>query len=148
MRATVDAIGALRSAYAQQGGSAAIKVNVRAVQPTDSNSVVFVVARPIGGGMPYAVVRRPAGCFRSRLALMIWWWWLLCRSGWFRAAIAPECQRFSSGRGRRLAVAIGAADPVEQRCWQSGAEAILAPPSWPAEKYPALPQNVTWRGMN
>ena len=60
VRATVDAIGALRSAYAQQGGSAAIQVNVRAVQPTDSNSVVFVVARPIGGGMPYAVVRRPS----------------------------------------------------------------------------------------
>lgn len=60
VRATVDAIGALRSAHAQQGGSAAIQVNVQAAQETDPNSVVFVVARPIGGGMPYAVVRRPS----------------------------------------------------------------------------------------
>ena len=60
VQATVDAIDALRSAYAQQGGSAAVKVNVRATQQTDPKAVVFVVARPIGGGMPYAVVRRPS----------------------------------------------------------------------------------------
>ena len=60
VRATVDAIGALRSAYAQQGATAGIQVNVRAPQETDPRAVVFVVARPIGGGMPYAVVRRPS----------------------------------------------------------------------------------------
>lgn len=60
VRATVDAIGALRSAYAQQGVAAGIRVNVRATQETDPKAVVFVVARPIGGGMPYAVVRRPS----------------------------------------------------------------------------------------
>ena len=38
VRATVDAIGALRSAHAQQGGSAAIQVNVQAAQETDPNS--------------------------------------------------------------------------------------------------------------
>jgi len=60
VRATVDAIDALRSAYAQRSGSAAVKVNVRAAQQANPKAVVFVVARPIGGGMPYAVVRRPS----------------------------------------------------------------------------------------
>ncbi|NCF77924.1 MAG: hypothetical protein GWP45_12110, partial [Proteobacteria bacterium] len=60
VRATVDAIGALRSAYTQQGGGTGIQVNVRAQQEVDPRAVIFVVARPIGGGMPYAVVRRPS----------------------------------------------------------------------------------------
>ena len=60
VRATVDAIGALRSAYIQQGGVTGIQVNVRAQQEVDPRAVIFVVARPIGGGMPYAVVRRPS----------------------------------------------------------------------------------------
>ena len=60
VRATVDAIGALRSAYVQQEGKTGIQVNVRAARETDPKAVVFVLARPIGGGMPYAVVRRPS----------------------------------------------------------------------------------------
>ena len=62
IQATVDAIGALRSAYAQQGGAAGIEIDVAMPLRDDKvlTGVVFVVARPVGGGMPYAVVRRPS----------------------------------------------------------------------------------------
>jgi cytochrome c-type biogenesis protein CcmH len=62
IQATVDAIGALRSAYAQQGNFAGIEIAVAMLQADDKalSGVVFVVARPVGGGMPYAVVRRPS----------------------------------------------------------------------------------------
>lgn len=36
-----------------------VTVNVSAQENTPSQGTVFVVARPVGGGMPYAVVRRP-----------------------------------------------------------------------------------------
>lgn len=63
IQATVDALGALRSAYAQQGAAAfGVEVNVAMLSSDDKTptGVVFVVARPVGGGMPYAVVRRPS----------------------------------------------------------------------------------------
>jgi hypothetical protein len=62
IQATVDAIGALRSAYAQQGDTAGIEIAVAMPSAEDKSltGVVFVVARPVGGGMPYAVVRRPS----------------------------------------------------------------------------------------
>lgn len=62
IKATVDAIRALRSAYASQTDSPGINVRVEpgSSQSTQPEGVVFVVARPIGGGMPYAVVRRPS----------------------------------------------------------------------------------------
>jgi cytochrome c-type biogenesis protein CcmH len=62
IQATVDAIGALRSAYAQQGDAAGIEIDVAMPSAEDKalTGVVFVVARPVGGGMPYAVVRRPS----------------------------------------------------------------------------------------
>lgn len=62
VRATVEAIAALRSAYQQQEGNSVLKVNVNVADGVrvEQNAVVFVVARPIGGGMPYAAVRRPS----------------------------------------------------------------------------------------
>jgi cytochrome c-type biogenesis protein CcmI len=62
IQATVDAIGALRSAYAQQSHSAGIQIDVALDAGEDKapTGVVFVVARPVDGGMPYAVVRRPS----------------------------------------------------------------------------------------
>jgi cytochrome c-type biogenesis protein CcmH len=62
VRSTVDAIAALRSAATAQGGQADVRVQVEAATEAeyDPMATVFVVARPVGGGMPFAVVRRPA----------------------------------------------------------------------------------------
>ena len=62
VRSTVDAIAALRSAATAQGGQAGVRVQVGAATEAeyDPMATVFVVARPVGGGMPFAVVRRPA----------------------------------------------------------------------------------------
>ncbi len=40
--------------------SPAIAVSVTALEAPPEGATVFVIARPVGGGMPYAVVRRPA----------------------------------------------------------------------------------------
>ena len=131
VRATVDAIGALRSAYVQQEGKTGIQVNVRAARETDPKAVVFVLARPIGGGMPYAVVRRPS--------------WLLPFSVNLDDLVSMSPDRPLSQAGdfevlvRLSASGLAqaeagdwqwhrAADPVDQRCWQSGARG-MAPPS-------------------
>ena len=45
---------------AAEGAGPYIEVEVRASQAPPPGSTLFVVARPVGGGMPYAVVRRPA----------------------------------------------------------------------------------------
>lgn len=37
-----------------------VTVNVSAMSKVPANGTIYVVARPVGGGMPYAVVRRPA----------------------------------------------------------------------------------------
>ena len=37
-----------------------IDVAAKAVEPPPQGATLFVIARPVGGGMPYAVVRRPA----------------------------------------------------------------------------------------
>ncbi len=42
------------------GDGPGIDVAVRAVEGAPTDATVFVVARPVGGGMPFAVVRRPA----------------------------------------------------------------------------------------
>lgn len=38
----------------------AVQVDVQASEAVPHNATIFVTARPIGGGMPYAVVKRPA----------------------------------------------------------------------------------------
>ena len=51
----VGAISDLRKQFELPG----ISVNIEAEEPPPRGSTLFVVARPVGGGMPYAVVRRP-----------------------------------------------------------------------------------------
>lgn len=62
VRTTVDAIAALRSAATAQAGQVGVRVQVQATAEAeyDPMASVFVLARPVGGGMPFAVVRRPA----------------------------------------------------------------------------------------
>jgi cytochrome c-type biogenesis protein CcmH len=43
-----------------QSDSPHVEVTISAQEPPDSDATIFVVARPPGGGMPYAAVRRPA----------------------------------------------------------------------------------------
>lgn len=43
-----------------QSGSPQVEVAITALEPPIADATVFVVARPPGGGMPYAAVRRPA----------------------------------------------------------------------------------------
>jgi cytochrome c-type biogenesis protein CcmH len=38
-----------------------VSVNISAIAPVDPAATLFIVARPVGGGMPFAAVRRPAG---------------------------------------------------------------------------------------
>ena len=52
----VTAIKELRKRFTEPG----IDVRVEAEGDIPHGATVFVVARPVGGGMPYAVVRRPA----------------------------------------------------------------------------------------
>ena len=62
VRATVDAIKALRMSDALPTSVSAVQVEVSIAEGlrANPNDTVFVVARPVGGGMPYAVVRRPS----------------------------------------------------------------------------------------
>ena len=62
VRATVDAIKALRMSAALPTSASAVQVEVSIAKGlrANPNDTVFVVARPVGGGMPYAVVRRPS----------------------------------------------------------------------------------------
>lgn len=61
VRATVDAIKALRASDTLLTNAQALRVEVNIADGVKANprGTVFVVARPVGGGMPYAVVRRP-----------------------------------------------------------------------------------------
>ena len=61
VRATVDAIEALRASDTLLTNAKALRVEVYIADGVKANprDTVFVVARPVGGGMPYAVVRRP-----------------------------------------------------------------------------------------
>ena len=43
-----------------QSDSPHVELTISAQEPPDSDATIFVVARPPGGGMPYAAVRRPA----------------------------------------------------------------------------------------
>jgi cytochrome c-type biogenesis protein CcmH len=56
--ATIQAIGKLRQTLSPQ--LPGLSVEVSASAEVDKTATVFVVARPVGGGMPYAAVRRPA----------------------------------------------------------------------------------------
>lgn len=47
----------------------AIDVSLTAQSPPPAGATLFVLARPLGGGMPYAVVRRPASVLPLRLRL-------------------------------------------------------------------------------
>ncbi len=60
--ATIQAIGKLRATLspAPQGISVDVSTSVEGAAQVDKTATIFVVARPIGGGMPYAAVRRPA----------------------------------------------------------------------------------------
>ena len=60
--ATIQAIGKLRETLLPRPQGVSVEVSVLAALATevDKAATVFVVARPIGGGMPYAAVRRPA----------------------------------------------------------------------------------------
>ena len=62
VRATVDAIEALRTSNVLLTNAHALQVAVNVADGVKANphDTVFVVARPVGGGMPYAVVRRPS----------------------------------------------------------------------------------------
>lgn len=62
VRATVDAIKALRMSDGLPGSAFIVQVEVSIAEGLRANpdDTVFVVARPVGGGMPYAVVRRPS----------------------------------------------------------------------------------------
>ncbi len=62
VRATVDAIRALRMSDALPVSASALQVEVSVAEGlrANPNDTVFVVARPVGGGMPYAVARRPS----------------------------------------------------------------------------------------
>ena len=62
VRATVDAIAALRTSNVLLTNAHALQVAVNVADGVKANphDTVFVVARPVGGGMPYAVVRRPS----------------------------------------------------------------------------------------
>jgi cytochrome c-type biogenesis protein CcmH len=62
VRATVDAIEALRTSNALLTNAHALRIEVNVADGVKVNpqDTVFVVARPVGGGMPYAVVRRPS----------------------------------------------------------------------------------------
>ncbi|RZO82501.1 MAG: c-type cytochrome biogenesis protein CcmI [OM182 bacterium] len=62
VRATVDAIAALRTSNVLYTNAHALQVAVNVADGVKANphDTVFVVARPVGGGMPYAVVRRPS----------------------------------------------------------------------------------------
>ena len=62
VRATVDAIRALRMSDALPVSASALQVEVSVAEGlrANPNDTVFVVARPVGGGIPYAVARRPS----------------------------------------------------------------------------------------
>ena len=62
IKATVDAIGALRASVDPATGGSAVRVQIASAEGVQvpEDRTVFVVARPIGGGMPFAVVRRPS----------------------------------------------------------------------------------------
>ena len=60
MRATVDAIRALRMSDALPVSAPPCRKLVSLRLRANPNDTVFVVARPVGGGMPYAVARRPS----------------------------------------------------------------------------------------
>ena len=62
VRATVDAIASLRTSNVLLTNAHALQVAVNVADGVKANphDTVFVVARPVGGGMPYAVVRRPS----------------------------------------------------------------------------------------
>lgn len=50
-------------------GKPAIDVSVQAAQPPPEAAVLFLIARPPGGGMPYAAVRRPAAVLPRTIRL-------------------------------------------------------------------------------
>jgi len=60
--ATIQAIGKLRETLSPQPQGISVEVSALAAlaAEVDKAATVFIVARPIGGGMPYAAVRRPA----------------------------------------------------------------------------------------
>lgn len=61
----VAAIGELRKQFELPG----IDVHVKAEGEVPRSATVFVIARPVGGGMPFAVVRRPAALLPVKVRL-------------------------------------------------------------------------------
>ena len=61
MERQIGLAGAMRVLRGRmQSDSPHVEVTISAQEPPDSDATIFVVARPPGGGMPYAAVRRPA----------------------------------------------------------------------------------------
>jgi cytochrome c-type biogenesis protein CcmH len=65
---------ALASGYQQARGHLgdelpALDVAIASASAAPVGSTLFVIARPLGGGMPYAVVRRPAGVLPTTIRL-------------------------------------------------------------------------------
>jgi cytochrome c-type biogenesis protein CcmH len=62
MRAQASFAAAIRQVRQtmQDDAPPGVQVNVAAAQDAPPHGTVFVIARPIGGGMPFAVTRRPA----------------------------------------------------------------------------------------
>ena len=58
---------AARQSLGVQGPAIDVVIELNQTPPTDA--VLFVIARPVGGGIPYAVVRRPAIAIPERVRL-------------------------------------------------------------------------------
>ena len=56
-----------RASLGVAGPAVDVALSVRGELPRDA--VLFVIARPVGGGMPYAVVRRPAAALPPQVRL-------------------------------------------------------------------------------
>ena len=64
----------LRSGFAQAREALGVDgptvdIDLQLAEPAPAGAVLFVIARPVGGGMPYAVVRRPGAAVPERVRL-------------------------------------------------------------------------------
>ncbi|MEM7217243.1 MAG: c-type cytochrome biogenesis protein CcmI [Pseudomonadota bacterium] len=57
---------AARQALGEQTG---VRIELQLQQPPPSGATLFAIARPVGGGMPYAVVKRPAHAAPATIVL-------------------------------------------------------------------------------
>ena len=112
-----DALGAsLAEARGRMGDlTPSIDVRVEAAQPPPEGATLFVIARPVGGGVPFAVIRRPDARFPAALRL--------------DDAVAMNPQRPLSGAAEvqlvvRLSLSGSAKAEPEDWQWESAAVAL------------------------